>query len=95
MAKVKCEHIFKFHVYIDEPLEVFVYTNNDHFKDVDNLYEGEDKIREKYFTQERIDELKRKMCERIMSQDNPFQISCADYDGDYYVDESELLENIN
>lgn len=95
MAEVKCKHIFKFHVYIDEPLEVFVYTNEDPFKDVDNLYEGEDKIHEKYFTQERIDELKRKMCEWIMSQDNPFQISCADYDGDYYVDDSELLENIN
>jgi hypothetical protein len=56
-----------------------------------SLEEKEDLIQEKYFTQEKIDELKQKFVDRIMSEKNPFEISCVDVDSGYNVTEDKLF----
>lgn len=101
MAKVNCKHVFTFSVYLsNNVIEVPIYSNIDFLGNVkyanaeSTLNNAEEFVKQKYFTKERIEELKRKMCEQIMSCDNPFDISCLDYDGDYVVEESDLLENI-
>lgn len=57
-----------------------------------SLEEEEDLVQEKYFTQEKIDELKKKLVDRIMSEKNPFDISCVDVDGGYNVTEEQLFK---
>lgn len=57
-----------------------------------SLEEKEDLVQEKYFTQEKIDELKKKLVDRIMSEKNPFDISCVDVDGGYNVTEEQLFK---
>lgn len=99
MAKVNCKNVFTFHAYLKNAfIEVPIYTNIDFFGNDERVNKealnAEEFVEQKYFTKERIEELKRKMCEQIMSCDNPFDISCLDYDGDYVVEESDLLENI-
>ena len=56
------------------------------------LEEKEDLVQEKYFSKERIAELKRRFIEKINSEENPFDICCVDYDGDYNVTEDELFK---
>ena len=48
-------------------------------------------VKEQYFTQERIDELKEQLIEQIKEDPNPFDIYCYDIDGDYRVTERELF----
>ena len=52
----------------------------------------EKKVQDKYFTPERIEELKKEFCRRIMESENPFMISCTDTDGGYNVTEDELFD---
>lgn len=61
-------------------------------KDTLSLEEKEDLVQEKYFTKERIDELKKKLVDRIMAEENPFYISCVEVDGGYNVTEEELFK---
>ena len=49
-------------------------------------------VREKYFSADRIEELKRKVIEAIMEEDNPFDIYCTDTDSGYLVTEEQLFE---
>ena len=57
-----------------------------------SLEEEEDLIQEKYFTQEKINELKQKLVDKIMAEDNPFNIQCVDVDGGYNVTEEQLFK---
>ena len=57
-----------------------------------SLEEKEVLVQEKYFTKEKIDELKQQLVEKIMSEENPFDISCVDVDGGYLVTEKELFK---
>lgn len=57
-----------------------------------NLDEQEDLVQEKYFTKERIAELKQKLIEKIMAEENPFDIYCVDADGGYRVTEDQLFK---
>ena len=54
----------------------------------------EDLVQEKYFTQQKIDELKLKLVQKIQECKNPFNIYCVDRDGGYNVTEDELF-NLN
>ncbi len=51
----------------------------------------EDLVQEKYFTQQKIDELKLKLVQKIQECKNPFYICCVDRDGGYNVTEDDLF----
>lgn len=51
----------------------------------------EDLVQEKYFTQQKIDELKLKLVQKIQECKNPFNICCVDRDGGYNVTEDDLF----
>lgn len=60
---------------------------------VQNYYDAQDDlVQSRYFTKERIDELKRKFIQRIQECENPFDISCVDRDGGYNVTEDMLFD---
>jgi len=50
-----------------------------------------DLVQERYFTQQKIDELKLKLIQRIQECKNPFNICCVDMDGGYNVTEEQLF----
>ena len=52
----------------------------------------EDLVQEKYFTPERIQELKDYFCKLIQEDENPFYICCVDKDGGYNVTEDQLFD---
>jgi len=54
-------------------------------------YQQEKLVKEKYFTQKRIDELKLKFIQRIQECKNPFDIFCYDTDGGYNVTADQLF----
>ncbi len=56
-----------------------------------SLNEKEQLVENKYFTKERIAELKKEFIKRIEECDNPFSIFCCDVDGDYNVTEEQLF----
>ena len=39
-----------------------------------------------------IDEMKKKLVDKIMAEENPFHISCVDVDGGYLVTEDQLFK---
>ena len=53
--------------------------------------EQEEIVKEKYFTKERIEELKEIFIKRIQESENPFSINCVDTDGGWNVTEEELF----
>lgn len=71
------------------PSNGFVSTD----EELDALDAVEETIMKKYFTQERINELKQELIQKIQECENPFEISCVDRDGDYNVTE-DMLFNI-
>jgi hypothetical protein len=102
--KVEAKEVLKFDIELSSELNfsrVSVYTNlkNPWEKyEKDSLCEKEiedwkDDIRDLYFSKEKIEELKNELCKKIMESENPFEIYCADWDGGYLVEESDLLEN--
>lgn len=66
-------------------------TEEDWYKEYNKQ---EDLVQEKYFTQQKIDELKLKLIQKIQECKNPFNICCVDRDGGYNVTEDELF-NLN
>ena len=65
------------------------YKSEEH---VQSFYDGqEDLVQEKYFTQQKIDELKLKFIQKIQECKNPFYICCVDKDGGYNVTEKDLF----
>jgi hypothetical protein len=105
---MEAKHVFKYNIWLKNDIDHFrrcIYTNIDFCEkhkeknsserdEWHNMHLVEDEIEKIYFTKEEIDKLKYELCERIMSDPNPFSIYCSDWDGGYEVDESELLENI-
>lgn len=100
--KIEVEHVFKYYVSLSynlRSMDVPVYTNIDFMKKYDGepcettMPMCEQDIKNLVFTKEKIEELKKEFCKRIMESEDPFDISCVDWDGGYLVEESELLEN--
>ena len=101
--RLEAEHVYRYDVTLNIDLdEEYVYTNIDFFKKLgldgwdswDAMNQVEDHIQNLVFTKEKIEELKKKVCEKIMASPNPFEIQCGDVDGGYYIEsENDLLEN--
>lgn len=49
-------------------------------------------VESKYFTKQKIEELKTMFIKRIQESENPFNICCVDRDGNYNVTEDELFD---
>ena len=96
--------VFQFRIQVDKDLfgkEITVYTKP--FPDfplgeykseeqVQKFYnDQEDLVQKKYFTKERIQELKDYFCKLIQEDENPFYICCVDKDDGYLVTEKELF----
>lgn len=93
--------VWKYRVTLKSELEdktIVVYTKpfpNPIFVD-ENEYDQEckrreDLVQERYFTKEKIEEIKQEFIKRIQESDNPFDIYCVDTDGGYNVTEDELF----
>ncbi len=100
--KIEVDHVFKYRVSLNsdiDTIDVPVYTNIDFMEQYgDEPYETsmpkcEQFVEDIVFTKEKIEELKKELCKKIMEAENPFDIYCTDWDGGYLVEESELLEN--
>jgi len=72
----------------DLPLLGKEATEEDWYKEYDKQ---EEFVQEKYFTQQKIDELKLKLIQKIQECKNPFNICCVDRDGGYNVTEDQLF----
>lgn len=79
-------------------LDVTVFTkpfdndNDDYMLSIIGHDENEKLVKKKYFTPERINELKLKLIQKIQECQNPFDIYCTDIDGGYKVTEDELFD---
>ena len=100
--KIEVDHVFKYRVSLNSDLDTIdvpVYTNIDFMKRYGNepyetsMPKCEQDIEDIVFTKKKIDELKKELCKKIMESENPFNISCVDWDGGYLVEESDILEN--
>ena len=87
--------VFRFRISLKSELElddITVYTKP--FPDLLLLGKEateEDLVQEKYFTQQKIDELKLKLIQKIQECKDPFNICCVDRDGGYNVTEDQLF----
>jgi hypothetical protein len=96
--------VFKYRLSLKEDLNLFKEVNvyvkpfpNPWDDDYDeenemSLYEKEDFLKEKFFTKEKIQELKNEFLIKFISEENPFDISCIDVDGGYNVTEAQLFK---
>ena len=87
--------VFKFRITLNwdlEDEEITVYTKPFPEHSYDEYESEEDLVQEKYFTQEKIDELKQIFIKKIQESKNPFNISCVDMDGGYNVTEEDLFD---
>jgi hypothetical protein len=72
-----------------------IFNSSDDDYDEENemsLEEKEDFLKEKFFTKEKILELKNEFLINFISEENPFDISCIDVDGDYDVTDAQLFK---
>ena len=96
--------VFKYRVslksdFIDEDITIYTKPFPDFplgeyksAEQVQKFYDDqEDLVQEKYFTQQKIDELKLKLIQKIQECKNPFYIACVDSDGGYNVTEDQLF----
>ena len=76
--------------------DITIYTKpfpSKRFVSTDQELDAAEKlVQKKYFTQERIDELKQQLIQRIQECENPFNICCVDMDGGYNVTEDMLFD---
>lgn len=95
--------VFKFSIWLTDEFcrtEKTVYTKPFPEESVGTSYETiseemdrqEELVQKKYFTPERIAEMKKDIITRIEACENPFRISCTDRDGGYLVTEDELFD---
>ncbi len=100
--KIEVDHVFKYMVSLKSDLDMIdvpVYTNIDFMEQYRNepyetsMPKCEQFIEDIVFTKEKINEIKKALCKKIMETENPFLISCVDWDGGYLVEESDLLEH--
>ena len=85
--------VFKFVCYLDNEFckfEKTIYTTP--FSDDKTLNERIDIVKQHYFTQEKIKELKEELINKIKNSKNPFDIFCSDVDSGYNVTEEQLFK---
>ena len=93
--------VFKYRVNFEKFKEIIVYVKPfpplpnesdlswEQIKD--EFTRREELVKEKYFTKEKIDELKKEFIKMIEETENPFLIYCYDEDSEYNVSEDELF----
>ena len=87
-------NVYKFRLSVDlPPFEVTVPTKiiKDGWNRIDEFDNDEDAVMKAYFTKDKIKEYKQKIIEMIENTSNPFDIFCADFDGDYMFTEDDLF----
>lgn len=98
--------VFQFRIQVDNDLfgkEITVYTKPFPKLILEDLElsgkewhkeynKQEEIVQEKFFTQEKINELKQELIKKIQECDNPFYIFCSDRDSGYNVTENELFD---
>jgi hypothetical protein len=96
--------VFQFRIQVDNDLfskEITVYTKPFHKFILGELSEKEwykeynkqeELVQKKFFTQEKINELKQELIKQIQECDNPFYIFCLDRDSGYNVTEDKLFD---
>ena len=96
--------VFKYRVslisdFTDEDITIYTKPFPDYPLDiksdeqVQKFYDAqEDLVQERYFTQQKIDELKLKLIQKIQECKNPFYICCVDRDGGYNLTEDQLFD---
>lgn len=103
----ECKHVFVFRTAFHyKSSDECIKTNIDFFEiarkklsspdnnsESDCIHWAEEKVKELYFTPERIQQLKEELCREIMESNNPFTITCVDLDGGYSYEQGELLED--
>lgn len=77
-------------VYV-KPFSLDVKESNFEPPFFDVLEEKEEFVKKRYFTQERINELKQQLIKKIQECENPFNISCIDRD-EYRVREELIFK---
>lgn len=85
--------VFEFNIRLKRDIvntEVTIYTSP--LKLNDDYTKQSDLVQSKYFTKEKILELKQELIKKIIECENPFEIECTDYDGDYNVTEEQLFK---
>ena len=88
MKKKVDNEVFRFRVTIDLDLDVNVFTRPFPEEDVNQ----EKIVEEKYFSKEKIEELKQKFIKEIKESDNPFYIFLYDRDKNYDVTEDMIFD---
>lgn len=71
-------------------IEKTIYTKP--FSVDKTLNERIDIVKQHYFTQEKIKELKEELINKIKNTENPFKIFCSDVDSGYDVTEEQLFK---
>ena len=94
MKKFVDNDVFKFRCalkwyLVDDDITVYTKPFPDDVKDMDKQTSL---VMEKYFTKEKLDELKQLFIKRIQECENPLDIICVDHDGGYDVTEDMLLD---
>ena len=94
MKKIVDNDVFKFRCtlkwyLVEDDITVYTRPFPDNVKEMDNQTSL---VMEKYFTTEKIDELKQMFIQRIQECENPLDIVCVDWDGGYEVTEDMLFD---
>lgn len=69
----------------DFDTEEIIYMTEKAYNDISGI----DSVVDEYFTKEKIEKLKKELCDKIMNTDNPFDIYDIDLDG-YPVEENKI-----
>ena len=76
-----------------KPFPDFPLDKYESDEQVQQFYDSQENlVQERYFTQQKIDELKLKLIQKIQECKNPFNICCVDRDGGYNVTEEQLFD---
>ena len=81
---------------IDENITVYtkpfpdtIFITEDDFEN--ECQRQEDLVKDRYFTKEKIEVLKKEFIKKIQECENPFNIYCVDRDGGYNITEDQLF----
>lgn len=83
------EHYKRIPVYVKPFPEDYSLTDEQMDR---QMHEHEDLVQSKYFTKEKIEELKEILIKKIRESENPFKIDCVDIDGGYNVTQEQLFD---
>lgn len=95
--KTEYTDVYKFNIVPDADIctmyeRVYVKPFDIPGSDETHIDPREEIVKRKYFTKERIDELKQELIKRIQECNNPFTIYCSDFDAYAVSTDNEIIE---